>query len=429
MLRPFRRSRSGVAAIVAMTVAVLGLLGPGPSSAPAVGAPSRAAVGPTPTYVPLAVPQRALDTRANSATDDGRFAATGRLSAGRIQLMTIAGRFGIPNSAEAVTINLTVTGPAADGWAVIWPCGTAQPSTSNINFGVNRDAANAAVVRVGTAGALCLVSSVNADFVIDVSGYFPAGSSLQTLGAPVRVLDTRVGSATDDHWYEGIGRRLAATPLSLNLAGRLGVPPDAGAVLITITVVEAASGGYATVWPCTTTQPSTSNINFGTDRAVANGVTMSLSPSGTICVRTSVEVQVIVDVTGYFPAGVYAGLERPQRLMDTRAGAATDDGRFQRGGVVGAQERSVQIAGRLGVPANASVVVLNVTVVGPQAGGWLVAYPCGTPRPATSTLNYRAGDVVANSVITRVGTGGAVCLYAEGSTDVIVDAMGVLVSN
>jgi hypothetical protein len=67
---------------------------------------------------------------------------------------------------------------------------------------------------------------------------------------------------------------------------------------------------------------------------------------------------------------------------------------------------------------------MNVTVTGPNAAGYITVFPCGEPQPNASTVNYVAGSTVANSVISKLGTGGKVCLFTLAATHLIVDVGG-----
>ena len=86
----------------------------------------------------------------------------------------------------------------------------------------------------------------------------------------------------------------------------------------------------------------------------------------------------------------------------------------------------LKVAGRAGIPANATSVVLNVTVTQPAGAGYVSAYPCGQPPPNASNLNYAANDTVPNAVVTKIGTNGTVCLYTFATAHLIVDAAGTL---
>ncbi|MEU7615198.1 hypothetical protein AB0B27_03675 [Micromonospora rifamycinica] len=107
----------------------------------------------------------------------------------------------------------------------------------------------------------------------------------------------------------------------------------------------------------------------------------------------------------------------PQRLLDTRDG---------RGAIGPAQAVELPVAGRGGVPADgAGSVVLNVTVTGPTAGGFLTLYPSPEATPTASSINFPAGWLGSNNVTVKVGTDGKIMIYnRSGSTHVVVDVVG-----
>ena len=82
------------------------------------------------------------------------------------------------------------------------------------------------------------------------------------------------------------------------------------------------------------------------------------------------------------------------------------------------------VAGRGGVPVNASAVVLTVTVTEPVGAGFVTVFPCGSPQPNASNVNFAAGATVANSVVSGVGAGGRVCIFTMVATHVLVDVNG-----
>jgi hypothetical protein len=83
------------------------------------------------------------------------------------------------------------------------------------------------------------------------------------------------------------------------------------------------------------------------------------------------------------------------------------------------------VTGRGGVPADATALVYNLTVTGPTASSYLTVYPAGTTRPAVSNINFTAGQTLANSGTTKLGTSGRLAIYNNsGSTHVILDVAG-----
>ena len=143
-----------------------------------------------------------------------------------------------------------------------------------------------------------------------------------------------------------------------------------------------------------------------------------------MCLFSQQATNLIADVNGAFTGTGYTSLD-PARLLETRADGSTVDGQFHTGSKVAAGgEIALQVTGRGGVPANASAVVLNVTVTDPEGAGFLTAYPCGTTRPNASNLNYVTGSTVPNNVIVKVGVNGTVCLFSQQATNLIADVNG-----
>jgi len=116
-------------------------------------------------------------------------------------------------------------------------------------------------------------------------------------------------------------------------------------------------------------------------------------------------------------------LSAPIRLLDTRLLS----GKLPAGAVLVLQVTGVDVGG-ISVPKGATGVVGNVTVVQPTGTGDLRLYPGGAPLPATSSINFASGQVVANGVTVGLNTGGQISIKVDmpagTSTHVIFDASG-----
>lgn len=114
-------------------------------------------------FVPLA-PSRLLDTR---TTQKSPIAANG--TAG----FAVTGKLGIPSTANAVVLNLTVTETGGIGFVTGWPSDVARPTTSNVNYLVANDTvANAAILPLSTpSGRISLFTLNRAHLIADTSGY------------------------------------------------------------------------------------------------------------------------------------------------------------------------------------------------------------------------------------------------------------------
>ena len=376
---------------------------------------------------PLPTPGRLLDTRPGGSTVDGKFVGAGVRPAGSLTELVVGGRGGVPVDASAAVLNVTVTAAQGSGYITVFPCGQSQPNASNLNFVSGSTVPNAVIVKMGAGGKVCLFTAESGThLLVDVNGYFPPGSGFESL-VPARVLDSRPGGNTIDAKFVGAGLRPAGSITELQLAGRGGVPANAEAAVLNVTVTGAQGGGYVTVFPCGQTQPNASNLNFAAGDTVPNAVVVKVGAGGKVCLFTAESgTDLLVDVNGYFPPGAGFVSLSPTRVLDSRPTGQTADTQFARLGLRGAGSvTELLVVGRGGVPADASSVVLNVTVTGAQGAGYITVYPCGQAVPTVSSLNFVAGATVPNAVIVRVGTGGKVCLFtAEAATHLIADVNG-----
>ena len=125
---------------------------------------------------------------------------------------------------------------------------------------------------------------------------------------------------------------------------------------------------------------------------------------------------------GYMPTSMHYDAITPIRIADTRPAGVTIDGDDQGGGPKTGLSL-VSIA--RGTVMVARTAVLNVTVVDPQAWGYLTVFPCGSPGvPDASNVNYVRGQTVPNAVVAPVDGTGEVCIYSYAATHVLVDLSG-----
>jgi hypothetical protein len=90
----------------------------------------------------------------------------------------MAGACGIPSSATAVSVNLTVVNPTAQGELIAYPVDELRPTASAISYRAGVVRANNAILKLG-GGALAFFAnqpSGTVHLIIDVNGYFQEGS-------------------------------------------------------------------------------------------------------------------------------------------------------------------------------------------------------------------------------------------------------------
>ncbi len=108
----------------------------------------------------------------------------------------------------------------------------------------------------------------------------------------------------------------------------------------------------------------------------------------------------------------------PTRVIDTRI---QPPGRLADG-----QEIAVPLSGY--VPAGTTAVAVNITAASPTADGYLSAGACGTAYGGASVANFTNGVARGAMAVVPVTTDGRLCVFARGSTDIIVDVQGAFVA-
>ncbi|HEX2784987.1 MAG TPA: 5'-nucleotidase C-terminal domain-containing protein [Ilumatobacteraceae bacterium] len=344
--------------------------------------------------------KRLLDTRV-SPTQRTELASGGTVE------VKIAGKYGIAADASAVALNLTSVGVTSDGWIRAYPCGTTPTNlTSNLNPVDSRIVANLAIVPLDSSGSVCLQTLTATDLVVDLQGWYPAGSDYHAIQS-TRIADTRTAT--------GIATHLTSfAPVELTVAGVNGVAPTASAVAMNLTAVADAAG-YITSYPCGTAAPLASNLNAWAGHAIANSAITAIGAGGKVCFVSNIDTDLVVDLEGWYPAGASYHAFSPVRAVDTRDSGVA---------LAPTTVLTVPMTGVHGVPATATTVSLNVTAVNATGPAWVKVFPCGQPAPEVSNNNTSPDRIVATQALVPIGAGGAVCIAANWTTDIVVDVQG-----
>jgi hypothetical protein len=321
-------------------------------------------------------------------------------------------------------LNLAVTGSTQPGFVTVFPCGSPRPNASSINYAAGQTISNAVTAKIGDGGKICIFTYSDTHVIIDVAGAYPAETEFVSL-VPSRVLETRSGFSTVDDQFNAIGLRATGSVTELPVAGRAGVPAGADAVVLNLAVTGSTQPGFVTVFPCGSPRPNASSINYAAGQTISNAVTAKIGGGGTICIFTYSDTHVIIDVTGAHPPDSGFVSLVPGRVLETRDGFSTVDDQFNAVGVRGAGAvTELLVAGRAGVPTGADAVVLNLAVTGSTQPGFVTIFPCGTPRPNASSINYVRGQTISNAVTAKIGDGGKICIFTYSDTHVIIDVTG-----
>lgn len=370
-------------------------------------------------------PTRVLDTRAPIGV-----ATAVKVAPGGVVSLKLAGTNGIPADAVAVTMNVTVTDASSGGYVTVYPDGTATPNVSNLNFTAGATVPNVVVAGLGADGVVDLKNSSagTVDLVADLEGYYAVTGDSYGVGTSSRVVDTRQTHQT--------------LPAHGTLRVYLGFAGNMAAATLNVTVTNPTANGFVTAYPDGTAVPNASNVNFMPHQTVANEVVTEVGPGNYVDFTNSSAgtVDLVVDENGGFWPGnagyTYTPIT-PTRFLDTRKaiGDFQAAGLLPSGAVPGFGTGLLKIGGETaitGVPADANAAQLNVTVTGPASGGYITAYPSEqTTRPLGSTLNFSAGQTIANAasmlMIARNSPApDGIYLYngSAGGVQLVVDVFG-----
>ena len=106
----------------------------------------------------------------------------------------------------------------------------------------------------------------------------------------------------------------------------------------------------------------------------------------------------------------------PCRLVDTRWPTGPTGGPF----LVPRQNRTFALNGACGIPATAKSLSVNLTVTQPSNAGFLSLSAADQQAGGTSTINFRAGQTIANNAMLRLSGEGS------GSIDVLAATAGTV---
>jgi RHS repeat-associated protein len=356
-----------------------------------------------------------------------------------LNVFQVTGNCGIPASATAVSVNITVVQPPTGGLVVIFPGDQNNTSTSVLNYNAGQTTTNNSIapLALNGSGTLGLRTSQSAHFTIDVNGYFSADTTPAPLAQGPFQYTSLPGCRLVNTGITGNPIPANGT-LPVSVKGVCGVSATAAAAhLVSYSGgTSAASAGSVLLYP-SNAQPSGSfaTASFPAGGSVQNSAITALGAApGDLSELFASSVagagaNVIVDVHGFFGAGErlhyhpIAGC----RAVDTRLS------NMQGPSLAGGSIRMFSVRAPCGIPATAEAAFINVTVADQTGGGLLRVISAADPNVVgNGTNNFAAGPPRANGTIVRLGQGGTAGqevqvlagIPAGTQTDVILDVMG-----
>ena len=217
-----------------------------------------------------------------------------------------------------MVVNLTASGGTAASYLSAYAAGATPATTSSVNFSAGQTVANRDIVNVGTGGQIevyNLAGNVNVD--VDVDGYYAAtGATFTPLAAPVRVTDTRAGTALNGTSIASGGTE------TFNLTTTAsGIPAGSTSVAANFTVVPGAAPGYIRssrlVEPPRPELPSASDVNWPASSGPVANFTQANTAGTTVGsvqvynLNSGSPIDLVIDAFGYFTGGTTATTAAP----------------------------------------------------------------------------------------------------------------------
>jgi uncharacterized repeat protein (TIGR01451 family) len=334
---------------------------------------------------------------------------------------------GTVTATEIVPSGMTLVSMAGNGWTCP---GTAAnncmrsdalnggasylPITVTVNVAANAASPQVNSVSVSGGGSATATATDSTTIIGPALRFVPL--------TPCRIADTRnvTGPFGGPNLAAGVSRDFNPT------ASACGIPANALAYSLNVTVVPLAALGFFSVWPAGQPQAVVSTLNSFDGRIKANAAIVPAGPNGALTMFATDPAHLIVDINGYFvPASGAQNLAfypvTPCRIADTRNSTGTFGGPTLAGGVA----RAFPVpSSSCGIPAGAQAYALNMTVIPTGPLGFLATWPSGSPQPLVSTLNALTGAVTSNAAIVPAGVNGGISVYASDTTSLIIDING-----
>ena len=236
-----------------------------------------------------------------------------RTSAGRTPVATsgvytldLKGKVDV--AATAVTMNVTVTEPVADGYLTAYPCDAPRPLASNLNYAKNQTVPNLVTVKLSATQTVCFYAQQRLHLLADLAGDFEPTLDTGYYGlAPQRLVDTREGTG---------GPLVAGNVITIK------VPLlKLDAAVFNVTVTGGSAPGFVTAYPCGTDRPVVSNLNFVANQTVPNLVSVRLDAQGEACFYALTTTHLIVDLSGVYSPDPFVDATAALTVTSVRDGA------------------------------------------------------------------------------------------------------------
>jgi hypothetical protein len=250
-----------------------------------------------------------------------------------------------------------------------------------------------------------------------------------TAGATVVYGSTQGSRASSGYLGRSVDLLPGSTITGIDLTLR-GTGTMSGGCYLMRSTPDAAAGWSNTA---SVSGSAVGTFSVTTAMAVTSGTTYSLE---LILGATTFVAGVRVRYTPPVPSGLNLVPITPARVYDSRRNMTPD----ANGSISSGANRTISVANGRNpstgtvtlpnvVPATATAIAYTLTVTGSSSGGYLAVNPGGDTVVHASTINWAAGQTLANSGVIAISPTRTITVVGgSGTTQFIVDVIGYYVS-
>jgi hypothetical protein len=292
--------------------------------------------------------------------------------------------------------------------------------------------ANAVVVGSGAGGGISFYATDTTDVVVDIDGYFVnpgvASGLVFVPTPPCNMVDTTKPAPSPDNGLNGPSlSAFTARSFDISMSTCAATFSHAQAYSLNITAIPKTTLGYLTMWNSDFPRPKVSTLNAPTGTVTSNAL-LILTASGSISAYPSDDIDLMIDVNGYFTNPVSAPpgsgfalytMNPPCRTLDTRKIAPGNP-------VVGVGTADTDNC----LPSPAPAYVTNGTVVPTTSLAFLQLFDPAAGIPSVDTLHALDAQVTSNmAVVADSGLSGLIGYNVASPSAVIIDLTAYFASS
>ena len=318
----------------------------------------------------------------------------------------VLGRGGVPSSkVSAVAVNVLASCAGRDTSLSVGPSTVRSGDAFAVSVDAGESARGLAVSGVGPDGAITVRNAKGTvSAAVSVVGYWTTGGG----GDGFVPLPAATVPGT------GAGLPVGSSPVTVEVAGRAGVPSGADAAVINVRRRGGGSASAVWVWAANAGRPAVPALRRSPGQAAQQRVVVPLAADGRIKVAADQPTRVTLDVVGYLSGGG-AGFHPVAPRLVTPNGLRVPPG----------QSRRTTVGGVAGVPRSADAVVLQLSGSKARRGTRLFVYPAGATVPAGADVSVPRRAARTNLVVVPLGAKGRVKVRnADSAADVSLVVMG-----